>query len=366
MKNRKSNIELLRIFAVLGVIILHYKNPEMGGGMAYVTENSINYHLLLVLESMFVCAVDVFVLISGYFLCTSKRRSLWKPIKLITQVMLFGLASYLVRSIFIGFSIKSMIGNMIPANYYVILYVTVYIISPYINVVFENVTKKQMRLFAVASFALFSVYPTLVDIFSEITGNEWMGLSTIGILGDQSGYTIVTFVLMYILGAYLRLGENTLKTWSTRLISGILLTCIVILTLWAKANLTFRGLDGSAYYYCNPVVIFMAMLMFELFSRFEIKNDRMKKLINIMAEGVFSVFLLHSHFLKYINIEMFVRRSLLIMLMHIVVSSGMIYTICWCVHIVYHKITDPLFGKLAGVLSVPSIDLNDDFNRRES
>lgn len=28
---RQSNIELLRIMAMLGVIILHYNNPQMGG-----------------------------------------------------------------------------------------------------------------------------------------------------------------------------------------------------------------------------------------------------------------------------------------------------------------------------------------------
>ena len=30
-KERQSNIELLRILAILGVIILHYNNPEIGG-----------------------------------------------------------------------------------------------------------------------------------------------------------------------------------------------------------------------------------------------------------------------------------------------------------------------------------------------
>lgn len=34
--DRESNIELLRILAMLGVIILHYNNPSIGGG----------YHLL--------------------------------------------------------------------------------------------------------------------------------------------------------------------------------------------------------------------------------------------------------------------------------------------------------------------------------
>lgn len=31
-KQRNSNIELLRIMSMIGVIILHYNNPGIGGG----------------------------------------------------------------------------------------------------------------------------------------------------------------------------------------------------------------------------------------------------------------------------------------------------------------------------------------------
>lgn len=32
IKQRNSNIELLRIMSMIGVIILHYNNPGIGGG----------------------------------------------------------------------------------------------------------------------------------------------------------------------------------------------------------------------------------------------------------------------------------------------------------------------------------------------
>lgn len=32
-KDRQSNIELLRILAIMGVIVLHYNNPIIGGGL---------------------------------------------------------------------------------------------------------------------------------------------------------------------------------------------------------------------------------------------------------------------------------------------------------------------------------------------
>lgn len=89
MSNRSSNIELLRIFAILGVIVLHYNNADMGGGFRFVLPGSLNYYLLHFLENLFICAVNLFLLISGYFLCTSFKRSLLKPLQLLIQVILF-------------------------------------------------------------------------------------------------------------------------------------------------------------------------------------------------------------------------------------------------------------------------------------
>ena len=46
-KARESNRELRWIFAIIGVIVLHYNNAETGGGgFKYVTENSINEWVL--------------------------------------------------------------------------------------------------------------------------------------------------------------------------------------------------------------------------------------------------------------------------------------------------------------------------------
>ena len=42
-RERNSGIELLRILAAMGVIILHYNNAEIGGGLKYAA----GYHQLM-------------------------------------------------------------------------------------------------------------------------------------------------------------------------------------------------------------------------------------------------------------------------------------------------------------------------------
>ena len=55
---RNSNIELLRIITILGVFFLHLYNPLIGGGIK-LCNSQINEFLLRILESQFVCSVNL-------------------------------------------------------------------------------------------------------------------------------------------------------------------------------------------------------------------------------------------------------------------------------------------------------------------
>ena len=156
---RESNIELLRILLIIGVIILHYNNVNGGGGLKYAEVGTVNRYILFVMESIFICAVDLFMIISGYFMITSETRNLWKPIKLLTQVSFFRVTIYLVDS-FISdeFVVKEIIGCLVPINYFVILYVVVYFLSPYLNIVMKKLNKSNVTVFMIIMFFWFSIY----------------------------------------------------------------------------------------------------------------------------------------------------------------------------------------------------------------
>lgn len=80
---RESGIELLRILAACGVILLHYND---GKAFKWVESNTINQYLLFGIESLCICAVDLFMVISGYFLGTTQKRKAIKPVELILQI----------------------------------------------------------------------------------------------------------------------------------------------------------------------------------------------------------------------------------------------------------------------------------------
>lgn len=357
IKKRQSNIELLRVITMLGVIILHYNNPSIGGAMKYAIPGSLNFYMLYILESVFVCAVDLFVLISGFFLCTSYKRSWWKAIELFVQVILFSEAIYLFKVV-IGaetFSVKSIVIHLIPSNYFVILYIAVFLISPFINKLLDNITKKQFNMMLILLLCIFSVEPTIVDIFGELKGSTVIGLSFTGMYGSQWGYSVVNFVLMYIVGAYLRKNIDSIKNISYSKLLIILATCVVIMTVWSRVNDRIGYLtEKTAWEYCNPVVILSACIIFICFYKMNIEYS---SVVNKLAAGAFSVFLLHNPILSLIDIKKYVNMNCTIMLTHIIISAVAIYLICWCIWWVYDKIISVVYNVLKKRIHIPDINV---------
>ena len=67
---RSPNIELLRIISMMMVLVLHCLS--WGGALDY--RSGIQLYVYWWLEALAIVAVDIFVLISGYFLVESKFK----------------------------------------------------------------------------------------------------------------------------------------------------------------------------------------------------------------------------------------------------------------------------------------------------
>lgn len=340
--SRASNIELLRIITILGVIILHYNNESIGGGYKYVLPDSLNYYVLDFLESVFICAVDLFILISGYFMINTQKRSIIKPLKLIIQVVVFKLAFFILLLILgkSDFSIKRLVGNILPDNYFVILYCVVFFVSPYINLVMKSLDKKQLKRMTLTIFLIFSVYAIVVDVLSDFRGDNLNGLSSVGLYGSQSGYTIVNFIMMYIIGAYIRLNDEKMSNYKNRKLIPIFFALVIVDMIWFNALKLLNIKSQTAHSYLNPIVVMMAVVAFLIFKNIDIGS---KSVINNLAKGSFTVFLAHSYMITSIKIESFVNENILILLAHIVISVVGIYLICWVLFFVYEKVTMPIY-----------------------
>lgn len=334
MRERNSNIELLRIFMMCGVIVLHFNSENMAGGLLYAS--GINRIILMCVANVFLCAVDLFMLIMGYFMCTDNARFVRKPVELLFQVIFFSEGLY-IAGVLLGtaeFSAIHLVGKLVPANYFVILYIVTYLVSPAINVLLCDLSYKAAKRLLIVLMLFFSVWPTMVDVLSEITSRQWGGLSSIGLYGSQWGYTIVNFMLMYFIGAFLRVhGPRKLTIVNKKYIVLLMALSIFILTGWAVLNdKTGFFTERSAEEYCNPVVIGMAVMCFLVFNDVNLGTNR---IINELSKGSFTVYLLHYTFLKRIDVEKIVQFQTPIMFLYLVACVLGIYILCWLVYKIY-------------------------------
>lgn len=328
-KTRDSNIELLRILTICGVVVLHYN-----GNVAFnlVEVNSLNFYLLQGFEALFICAVNLFVLISGYFLSATNNRRAIKAVELVVQVVLIGIAFYLVSAALSRtFSLKSMLAAAIPNNYFVALYTTLYLISPYINLAIKKLSDKQLAIMTGLFFVLFSVWVTALDVFSTVMGQGYGGLYTTNSLGSQFGYSLINFALMYIIGAMLRRMEFGLKPYLY--VVGFVASALVVF-VWQL----YQPLIARAY--CNPAVILCAVFIFLIFKQFSFSS----RIVNGLSKGSFTCFLVHGVLLNYIRIEKFVNSNPFMLVLHIIVSSVAIFAVSWVVWKIYDFVTKPVFG----------------------
>lgn len=266
----------------------------------------------------------------------SYKRNGWRIFELIIQVILFNYFIYGMKCIFgyDQFSIRTFVTRIIPVNYYVILYCTTYLVSPYINIVLNALPINKLRSFVVGLAILFSGVPTIIDCLVEITGNNFYGLSPIGLYGSQYGYTIVNFILMYILGAALRKCMFFSRIKTRYCCYGILFSSITLVG-WAYLNdIIGFGVERSAWEYCNPIVILESLLILTLFLRLKLGSIN---LINILSKATFTVYLLHSAFFKIFNFEAIFSGNFIVMIIKVTGIAMLIYGCCWVIDYLYRN-----------------------------
>lgn len=320
---RVSNFELLRILLIIFVIILHYNGISYNVLEITRKTSSLNFNLASFFEAIAICAVNTFILISGYFLCNKNQVNIRKAINIFVVVIFYSLFIYLIE-LYLGdktFSIKSLIGKIIPVNYYAWLYGAMFILCPFLNLIFDKLNKKQIHLFILIITILFCIIPTVEDFVFPKIGITAAGISPVSGDGNQAGYTLINFILLYYIGGYINHEKINLSKSVSIVLFFILGFCVYI----------FKKINQNAFDYCNFFVILESVMLFLFFKNLEIKS----RIINYLAKTVWGVFNLHffafSLIKKVINMEDLCAGSCL----RFLVFSLIIIFAAFCISVIF-------------------------------
>lgn len=271
-KIRESNLELLRIIAMLMIIILHYLNGDMGGALRVLDKFHINYKIAYFFESASIIAVNLFIIITGYFLISNSKPKLSKAIGIILLAYFYGVILY-IASIILNineFSIIELLKQMNPllkGNYwFIIMYVILYIISPFINILLNNINKNASISLIIILLFFFSIWPSFLPYGPS----------------NDLGYGIVSFTILYIIGGYIKKYYQC----SCKSIKYILiyLICTIITFMFS----IFKG-TWYPWGYNFIFNVIGAISLFLAFTKMNIKS----KIINNIATFTFPIYLIH-------------------------------------------------------------------------
>ena len=186
MENRKSNVELLRIVAMLMIIGLHFFGYANAASI-YDGVQSANSYFWKIAESFCVGGVNIFVLISGWFLTNKGSVNIRKIVDLIIQVAFWSGIGFLLICLFgiSPFNIKTMIKVMLPyffgMRWFVTAYIIYFLLIPFLNAGLSALGKKSHRILLFICGFLFCVWPSFLP-------NPPL---------DDYGYSFVHFIFLY-------------------------------------------------------------------------------------------------------------------------------------------------------------------------
>ena len=214
---RQSNIELLRVISMFMVLLGHYYVLSYFDNIDTISFNLLGMQFLGAWSKV---AVDIFVIITGYFLVNQTFR--WnKVLKLLSCTYFWGII-ILLLAFALGISIKTdyiykSIFPLTPLNWFARSYLLLYVSIPLFNKIINSVSKARLGQIIIVLTTIFYTVPTLISTF--ISGGGYLT-------------SYFTFGIMYMIGAYIRkYGDAKLDKIS--IYAGIM-SIILILTsiLW--------------------------------------------------------------------------------------------------------------------------------------
>lgn len=297
MKHRLSNIEVLRLLAMLYVLIVHadfstFGAPQVGDE----TSHPVGVISQYVFESLTICCVDVFVLISGWF---GIRFTLRKLRAFLFQVVFFSLGLFILASLVVPHKAISLAGfkSVFLFNgsdyWFIKAYLLLMILAPVINAFCEHASRREFRATLIAYLAFMLIY-------------GWMEPASI--FFTMNGCTALSFIGFYLIGRYMKLYQPKFTRFTRKTDGLIYLALCSFICLVSLALLRFGiriTLDSRLLNYGCPVVVLSAVYLLLFFSKWHFHSN----VVNKMSQSCLAVYLLHCNIFLFPLYKDLVRKA---------------------------------------------------------
>lgn len=307
---RDSSVECFRILATFLVLLVHFAGWFVGGvSEPYDTSLPLSFRMgQMLMEALGVVCVNCFLIISGWYGIKLKFSAVWKMYVLIFFVYVpFQIISYVLSG---TFSIRLFLDNVlvfVRESYFVQCYTMLMFLSPMINLFIEKHGRNAKN---------YVLMFWLIEILLE---SVWDNKS----LGFENGYSLIHFVLIYMLARVVSLYKNEIlsvkKHWW---ILGYLF-CVSVVCLMHLVGYK------HTWDYSNPIVVLESFCLFFPFLYHKFHN----KTVNWLAGSSFAVYIMHTcspmiDYLRLVDNFLLNNYSYVVYLIGICIIMVLTFVVC--------------------------------------
>lgn len=230
--------------------------------------------------------VNLFMLITGYFMCKSSFRK-EKLYAILSKCVIYSVSCYLLfcllnREINIKDFMESLFPCITNEYWFITAYVGVYLISPFLNILWETLTHKQKKELILIGTVMISIIPTFTMQEPWTSNFVWLGY-------------------LYLVGAYIRTDMDDSIKKSRKLLPlgvvlyfGIALSCLVI--EWLSGFIpVFQYHIGHFRNMTSFPLLLASVAFFIWFGNIEFKHEKLVPAVMAMGNSAFSVCLIHEN-----------------------------------------------------------------------
>lgn len=288
MEKRNYGIDLLRIFSMLMVLILHILGA--GGILGSTSRFSLNYEGAWLLETAAYCAVNCYGLISGYVGWRSKTKYaniifLWLQVLLYSAGITLLFAFHFPETISGTEILKSFFPVINNYGWYFTCYFALFFFMPALNHIIRTMPEQDLKILCGCTFGILSVLPTMAmqDIFQV-----------------KDGYSVLWLAALYIFGGCIgRFGW--FKNAKKRYLSLVYLGCVgfswggkFLLELWYNPWLSQFTYSEVLIRYKSPTILFSAISLLLLFGKINLPKIG-ENIVKFLSPAAFGVYIVHMH-----------------------------------------------------------------------
>ena len=287
-KTKNIGINLLRIYAVFLVLILHFLGH--GGLLMGTTINTPQYKIVWFLEILAYPAVDIFALISGYVYYKNNKikKVFYNWFKLWIAIVFYFLLCSFIFNIFTDVSVLKIdyLKSFFPITNNLLWYFTAYsglvIVMPVLNRGLENLDDNKSKKLFWLIIVIFSMF--------EIIAKEFV---------FYNGYSFVWIMILFILGSLIKKCNIGNKLSNIKII--VIIILLFLLTYFYKIyglefNIFNKPITKDLFVnYTSPTILINSILLLVLFSRFKF-NDVFSKIICFISSSAFFVYALNENY----------------------------------------------------------------------